>query len=44
MVYYNNRLNVTAVIVDPDNIGLMCKWQCIKLGSNQDCGFNFSSY
>ena len=26
MIYYNNRLNVSAIIVDPDNIGLICEW------------------
>ncbi|KAM3129958.1 hypothetical protein pb186bvf_017960 [Paramecium bursaria] len=43
MIYYNNRLNVSALIVDPDNIGLICEWQCLKLETNQDCGFNFTS-
>ena len=42
MVYVNNRLNVSAVIVDPDTQGLICFWSCVTLDDNKDCGFNFT--
>ncbi|KAM3146332.1 hypothetical protein pb186bvf_001677 [Paramecium bursaria] len=43
MIYYKNRLNISAIIVDPDTQGLICSWKCVILDSNQDCGFNFTS-
>ena len=34
MINNNYNLNVSAIVVDPDNKGLICKWQCVVLENN----------